>query len=92
MSTLETTSRKESQPEFFPNSNPSQVNLEHIFPQNAKEADGETASRKAGQTGRFQLGLPHWQRGAPADWSETPRSGTSRSPKRSRSSRRRASS
>ncbi|MFI6287418.1 HNH endonuclease family protein [Streptomyces sp. NPDC051018] len=48
LSALETTRRKESQPEFVPNSNPSQVNLEHVFPQNAKEADWEDFIKKSG--------------------------------------------
>ncbi|KPC90180.1 hypothetical protein ADL27_37160, partial [Streptomyces sp. NRRL F-6602] len=48
LSALETTRRKESQPEFVPNSNPSQVNLEHVFPQNAKEADWENFIKKSG--------------------------------------------
>ncbi|MFE5602548.1 DUF262 domain-containing protein [Streptomyces coelicoflavus] len=39
LSALETTKRKNSQPEFVPNTNPNQVNLEHVFPQNAKESD-----------------------------------------------------
>ncbi|MEU0120379.1 DUF262 domain-containing protein [Streptomyces albidoflavus] len=38
LTALETTKLKD-QPEFVPNTNPSQVNLEHVFPQNAKEAD-----------------------------------------------------
>ncbi|MGJ3560353.1 GmrSD restriction endonuclease domain-containing protein [Streptomyces sp. INA 01156] len=56
LSALETTSRKESQPEFFPNSNPSQVNLEHIFPQNAKEADWEDFIKKSGENRTLPAG------------------------------------
>ncbi|WP_159042644.1 DUF262 domain-containing protein [Streptomyces curacoi] len=36
---LERTARKEGQPEFVPNDNPNEVNLEHVYPQNALAED-----------------------------------------------------
>ncbi|MFE4019095.1 DUF262 domain-containing protein [Streptomyces sp. NPDC059101] len=39
LSALEKTYKKEGQPEFVPNDNPNEVNLEHVFPQNAVAED-----------------------------------------------------
>ncbi|MFD7641814.1 DUF262 domain-containing protein [Kitasatospora sp. NPDC059795] len=49
LTALERTARKDGQPEFVPNDNPNEVNLEHVYPQNASAeewSDFITASGK----------------------------------------------
>ncbi|MFI9393705.1 DUF262 domain-containing protein [Streptomyces bauhiniae] len=39
LGSLERTHKNEDQPEFIPNDNPTEVNLEHVYPQNAANGD-----------------------------------------------------
>ncbi|ONK12580.1 DUF262 domain-containing protein [Streptomyces sp. MP131-18] len=61
LSALEKSCKKEQQPEFVPNDNPNEVNLEHVYPQNAVAEDwsdfiAESGDREDADRWIYRLG------------------------------------
>ncbi|MFI9718188.1 DUF262 domain-containing protein [Streptomyces sp. NPDC052396] len=61
LSALEKSYKKDGQPEFVPNDNPSEVNLEHVYPQNAAAEDwsefiSESGNREDADSWVYRLG------------------------------------